>query len=1028
MARARLDLLGGFSWSVDGTPLPRPSTRKARALAAYLALNRDAYVARERLVELLWPNSDADSGRENLRATLWSIRRSLRSAEVDPDMCLHADRSTARWLLETELDVEEFEALAARGELLTEEKALALYRGDFLEGDYDDWPNAQRAALANRFEELLARSVRDNGDVAAARRLLERNPYDEDAHARLIESDLRVDRAAAAVRLRRYRDTLRAIGETPSREFDERFADLEADTPSRAELGLAFAGRFNELAVIASARDAAITGKGALVVVHGDAGIGKSTLVKRAAQAARERGMTIVSVRGVAGDARAFGPWQAVFASLGGGDLASFARDLATDAVGGIARAVVAKLPERSMLVVEDVHDFEGDSFEIAVRVARVASRSQLVVFTTRPQGERVIRAAFADLTVLDLALLPLTQPELATAISAATGLEESELLEALWGRTRGHPFFAASLLAALVERGALERDGRVWRWRGAPNVSLELPADLRRSIEGRLRGAGPDALALASALAIDPMATSDDLVAVLDLDESRVLDALDDLLAHGIIMESRAAAPFAFVHDLIREVAFGAANAGRRVALHRAFFARLRDRTESELDVSLRCARHLRGAGATLNSADYYLRAAIEALGCNASNDALARTREAIAAIERLERSSARDAALARLEALNARIAAGEGAADAARRHANDAAALARAAGSDADLARTLLVNALVSGVMLRPAEQRAYAAEAAELAERNVAPGVRAAALTHLACALRLLGEREGALEAAQRAATIARDCCEWASLRNALEERLLAQITWWQFDAALDTAAQARDPSLQIEAVSEAGLLVTRACLWHAVARDERAEADLRRARTAGREAGSRRNLALEPSQSLAVVNFASTCLHAHLAVARAAFDEALFDVAQLRASPLSTLEGRARIVTLLNIDALLGRRSAADAAALLGLEAALGSDAAEIQSPLGWSSSAALARARIAARTRLREAGPLLRIALNAVERAARSTPLLADVAFTQLALAADESGDEPVRERATLRAQAFRAARIGAFTVGSRGFD
>jgi DNA-binding SARP family transcriptional activator/DNA replicative helicase MCM subunit Mcm2 (Cdc46/Mcm family) len=1028
MTRARFDLLGAFSWSVDGTPLPRPSTKKARALVAYLALNRTADVARERLVELFWSNSDASSGRENLRATLWSIRRSLRSAGVDPDTCLRTDRSTARWLLETQIDVEEFEALAVRREQLAEERARALYRGDFLEGDYDDWPSAQRAALANIFEELLARSVRDGGDAAATRRLLERNPYDEDAHARLIESDLRVDRAAAAVRLQRYRETLRAIGDAPSREFDERFADLEREMPARGEFELVFAGRFDELAAIAAARDAALGKRGTLVVLHGDAGIGKSTLIERAAHAARERGMTTVSIRAHAGDARPFGPWQAVFARLGGQDIATFARGSATAAVESIAHAIVAKLPDTAMLVVEDIHDFAGDSFEIAVRVAREASRSHLVVFTTRPEGERRVRAALGDVAILDLALEPLTQPELATAISAAAGVRQGELIDALWARTRGHPFFAASLLAALAERGTLVRDGRTWRWRAAPGAALDLPADLRRSIEERLRSAGPNALALASALAIDPMATSDDLVAALDLDQSSVLDGLDDLLTHGIIRESHGAAPFAFIHDLMREVAFGTANAGRRVALHRAFFARLRDRTENELDVSLRCARHLRGAGAPLNSGEYYLRAAIEALGCNASNDARTYIAEAIGAIERLERSPARDVALARLEALNARIAVWEGAADAARRHAIDAAALARAARSDAELARALLVNALVSGLTLQPSEQRAHAAEAADLAERTGEPGLAAAALAQLAGALRFLGEHEAALDAASHACTIARGCHDWTCLRNALEEQLLTQITWWQFDAAIETAAHALDPSLQIDAVSEAGLLVTRAYFWHAVARDPRAEADLRNARAVMREAVSRRRLTVEPNGSLAAVNFAAACLHAHLSLAQGGFDDALFEVAQLRASPLSSLERRGRIVTLLHIDALLARRSADDTAALLGLETALGSDFAEPQSLLGWSSSAALAHARIAVRIRPGEAGPLLRIALNAVEAAARRTPLLADVAFAQLALAAAESGDEPVRVRATMRADALRRARIGAFTVGSRGVD
>lgn len=1021
--RARLDLLGSFAWSVDGTVIPRPSTKKARALAAYIVLNRRADAARERLIELLWPNSDADSGRVNLRAALWSVRRSLQTANLDPDACLRADRSVVRWLLETDVDVEQFEMLTTRREPESEARALQLYRGDFLEGDYDDWPSSQRAALANLFEDILARNMQGTGGVEAARRLLERNPYDENARARLIEDELRIDRAAGIANLERYRDTLRAAGDMPSVEFEERFANFRRETGSSDNVTLGFAGRFEELAAIESAREAALAGARELILVHGGAGIGKSTLIERATMAARACGMSIVLLRCLTGDSRPFGPWYSLFREVTGDDLTRFASEMATPPADAIALAIVAKLPSPVMLVIEDVHELGGDAFKVAVAIARTAFPRCLMIFTVRPEGQRAVRTALSGASYHELALQPLTRVELATALAAATGLEQSDLLKALWERSRGHPFFAASLLTALAQRGALVRDGRVWRW-NAQDTPLELPADLRRSLEARLRSTGPGSVELAGALAIDPLATADDLVGVLALDESRTFDALDDLLTREIFVEPRGTAQFAFAHELIREVALGTVNAGRRVALHRAFFARLRGQADGGTEVSLRCARHLRGAGATLQSGDYYLAAAVDALSCNASNEARARIAEAIHAIERLERAPIRDMMLARLEGLGARIAASEGDASAAQRHASEATALARAAG-DPDLARTLVVNAVVAGLVFRPEEQRAYATEAAELAESDGARDVQAAALSQLACAQRLLGERDHALTAGERACSVARSCNDWASLRSALEERLYAQITWWQFDEALETAAQALDPSLQLEPVSEASLLVARAQLWHALDLDERAQADLQKSQMVARELGSRRNLAAEPRQSLTFVAFAGTCLHAELSIARGAYDDALLETAQLQASPLSALDGLSQTLTLLHLDALLGRACADDTGALRALELALGFRSAGAQNLLGWSRSPTLGRARVAARTRPHEAGPLLRVALNSAELDARRTPLLADAAFAHIAAAAAEIGDDPVHARATMRAEALRTARLASFTVGLR---
>ena len=69
-------LLGKFRAEQDGDAIDIPS-RPAQSLLAYLILNADNSHRRERLSGLLWPHSSESSARNNLRQSLWRLRKSL---------------------------------------------------------------------------------------------------------------------------------------------------------------------------------------------------------------------------------------------------------------------------------------------------------------------------------------------------------------------------------------------------------------------------------------------------------------------------------------------------------------------------------------------------------------------------------------------------------------------------------------------------------------------------------------------------------------------------------------------------------------------------------------------------------------------------------------------------------------------------------------------------------------------------------------------------------------------------------------
>lgn len=227
-----LCVLGRWELRVDGTAVAAPDGVPGRALRV-LALRRQIHV--EELAELLWPDSDAASGRMRLRNVVSRIRASAgpiveRREEL---VCLAP---------QVEVDVELFTQLARAAHAAAElgdlaaaaetgERALALLRGPLLpDSPYADWAlvareRAQRVHVG--LLDLLAETAARRGDVDAALALLERavetEPYEEQRYLRAADLCLEAGRrGAAAALLERARSVAEKLGVSP----DPRHAEL----------------------------------------------------------------------------------------------------------------------------------------------------------------------------------------------------------------------------------------------------------------------------------------------------------------------------------------------------------------------------------------------------------------------------------------------------------------------------------------------------------------------------------------------------------------------------------------------------------------------------------------------------------------------------------------------------------------------------------------------------------------------------------------------------------------------------------
>lgn len=216
--------LGGFGVTIDGEPVPTAAwqSKVARTILAMLVANRGRPLHREVLIERIWPDDDPVKAANRLSVALTTIRNVLDPHKSHPaDHFLRSDKeSVSLSLSHLHIDVEEFLATCFQGQKMVRagneehgvevlRAAEAMYLGEFLEEHlYDDWAVGLREEARTAFVQVatgLAETDLRSGDPdSAARhylRVLERDPYNESAHLKLVTAMIETGRHGAARRL-----------------------------------------------------------------------------------------------------------------------------------------------------------------------------------------------------------------------------------------------------------------------------------------------------------------------------------------------------------------------------------------------------------------------------------------------------------------------------------------------------------------------------------------------------------------------------------------------------------------------------------------------------------------------------------------------------------------------------------------------------------------------------------------------------------------------------------------------------------
>jgi LuxR family maltose regulon positive regulatory protein len=223
-------------------------TRRARDILCFIASRRHRRASKDMIVDTFWGESDFGSVEKNFHPTVSHIRKALNSNQPlklnfilyrDGDYQLNPEFSCR-------IDTEEFERLVAEGDAARRareqeafvgsyEEAAALYRGEFMQGSYDEWVEEQRSYYREqylRILEILVQTAQKSEEwsrsLSLAQVILREDPFREDVHCMVMRAHARQGNRVA---VREQYETLRKLlhkelGVEPAAETQRVYKEL----------------------------------------------------------------------------------------------------------------------------------------------------------------------------------------------------------------------------------------------------------------------------------------------------------------------------------------------------------------------------------------------------------------------------------------------------------------------------------------------------------------------------------------------------------------------------------------------------------------------------------------------------------------------------------------------------------------------------------------------------------------------------------------------------------------------------------
>jgi DNA-binding SARP family transcriptional activator len=530
-------LLGGFRVERPdlGQAVPDWQRRSAKTLIKVLAARPDHTVHREQIVDILWPGADTESALNSFRKALHAARRALEPGLARRQDSAYLRLSNAMLVLNTGrvvVDADQFEQLAQdalrRREVEAYKAALAAYGGDLLPEDrYETWCSERRDALAELrlllllgMAEVLETRGAYNDAADRLRDLLHQDPAREVAHRHLMRLYALMGTPDQAVRQFHLCENVlrRELDLTPRPETVSLYDEIvtsgfsQPSTPhldrdwvalrrrpsaSRAVDGRPFVGRERVMQCLWDHLARCDEAKAGMIVVSGEAGVGKTRLLEEFADQAREQGVvTLCGGRGAHASQFACGPFAVALEdyvasrseaermeiareypaltrfvpSLGPGgpfsvpvpDVRGYELDLIT-AIAQFLTDLARTKPV--LLVLGDLHEADVVGLDLVRYLAHLAVRTPLLIAGALRDSDieagaalrRMIEAMTRERLWLRIELHCLSRrstDQLVRAMLPDAHLSEDTLAE-IYAQSRGNPLFVRELVDTVSSYGA---------------------------------------------------------------------------------------------------------------------------------------------------------------------------------------------------------------------------------------------------------------------------------------------------------------------------------------------------------------------------------------------------------------------------------------------------------------------------------------------------------------------------------------------------------------------------------------------
>jgi len=349
--------------------------------------------------------------------------------------------------------------------------------------------------------------------------------------------------------------------------------------------GVDLVGRDAELAALREALDAAAQGSGGLVLITGEPGIGKSSLVERFGAEVAAVGATVLWGAGWEdGGAPAYWPWVQVLrgAARAGaeGTVTALSGDLGPLAPAGpsspapdrflmfdaVAR-VLSSLAERAPVVVvlDDLHVAGAASALLLDFLARHHRHTALLLVATYRSAEAAMQPALAEVLgrlepiARVLSLAPLSAEQVRLMLTAHAVTADEHLVAQVVDRTQGNPLFVRHVARHLAA--------------GHPPAAAGLPLGLRNALRRQAElltaeSGLPDCLPAAAVVGMD--LTLPVLAAVVGAEPASLRPLLDAAEAAGLLHgDPLDPTHYQFTHALVREALQDSLTVPARAELH---------------------------------------------------------------------------------------------------------------------------------------------------------------------------------------------------------------------------------------------------------------------------------------------------------------------------------------------------------------------------------------------------------------------------------------------------------------------------